>query len=73
MNVTAVLYQLFDVDFGFSYHVVALEEVTVVALQFEGVVFAGAGVFQVVEEAILEVGLAILVPVVGVCLLNVLF
>lgn len=67
LDETAVLDELLQVDLGLADHVIALEEVTIVHLHGELVVLARH--LNLVDETVLEVGLAVLVTVMRVRLL----
>lgn len=67
----AIFDQLLEVQAGLSNHIIALEEITVISLQSELVVFSWH--LEAVDESVLEVRLTVLVPVMTVSLLHILF
>lgn len=65
----AILNELLQIDLGLSDHVVTLEEVAVIRLHRELVVCSRD--VQLVNKSVLEIGLAVLVPVMRIGLLNI--
>ena len=68
MSKRYVLEQLATINHGRSDHIIALEEITVICLYSQLIVVPLMRILHVKQQSIIKRGLAVLTPVVAVCL-----